>query len=632
MKLTIHKVFDYISLVQYLVDKRTVSLGIFSAVSGTLLVSPWMNWDPINLIKVVAICSAAFSMLFIFISSQILSKQKNFNVEDLPFALFILCLFLPLIFADSPLSQQFWGVMGRNTGFLTYFSLCVIAWSISRVDIPNLDKRVVSWLLVTGAFSLSYGFIQYLGKDPVSWSAKFVFGTLGNVNFFAAFLALVTTAAFSLAIGEHAISKQYKLLLILFVISLIALNLRTDSMQGPVTTFVGISVAGTIFVFRKFRSNWRKVTVFLVLLLPSVATLGVLGLFNKGPLSKFLYQDSNVFRSDYMLSGIRMTLSNPWFGVGLDSYDNAYRMNRGFVTAYRTSPNRTSNSAHNVAIDISSCGGIFLFLSYLSIICLALVLGIRRLKEVHSISGWYVAIFATWIAYLFQSLLSINQIGVGIWGWLLTGVVISSSRNKERINRDLNRRDQSRKARSIAKKQLPAMVSLFSFLGLSLGFILAYIPMSADANFRKAMNSGNLEMMLSAIDRPGSNAFLISKTLNASVTQGNTELSKKLANKLVSEFPMEIYGWDVIARSQVFTETLRSQARRMMKQIDPNFFCFDQDPGSSFLMKYRQLDISARGELLSWWGLVPRSGATDMQVQGAENSEEFLSRVRSICS
>jgi O-antigen ligase len=618
--------------VQYLIDKRIASLGIFSAVSGTLLVSPWMNWDPINLIKVVAICSAAFSMLFIFMSSQTLSKQKNLTVEDLPFALFILCLFLPLIFADSPLTQQFWGVMGRNTGFLSYLSLCIIAWCISRVDIPNLDKRVVSWLLITGAISFSYGLFQYLGKDPVSWSSKFVFGTLGNVNFFAAFLALVTTAAFSLAFGDYSISKGYKWLLIVFVISLIALNLKTDSMQGPVTTFVGISVAGIIFLYRKFRSHWRKVTVLLILILPSVASLGALGLFNKGPLSRFLYQDSNVFRADYMLSGVRMTLSNPWFGVGLDSYDNAYRKYRGFVTTYRTSPNRTSNSAHNIAIDISSCGGIFLFLSYLSIMTFALVKAIRRLREIHSISGWYVAIFATWIAYLFQSLLSINQIGVGIWGWLLTGVVISSSRIREGTNGEVIRISQSKKGRTRTNKQLPPVVSLFSFLGLSLGFFLAYIPMSADANFRKAMNSSNLEMMASAIDRPGSNAFIISKTLSASITQGNTEIAKKIANKLVSEFPMEIYGWDVIARSPAFDETLRSEARSNIRKIDPNFFCYDHDPSSSFLMKYRELDISARGELLSWWGLVPRSSATTIQVEEAENSEEFLNRVRSLCS
>ena len=37
----------------------------------------------------------------------------------------------------------------------------------------------------------------------------------------------------------------------------------------------------------------------------------------------------------------------------------------------------------------------------------------------------FIAISSAWFAYTVQSLISINQIGLAIWGWLLTGAVIA---------------------------------------------------------------------------------------------------------------------------------------------------------------------------------------------------------------
>jgi len=69
-----------------------------------------------------------------------------------------------------------------------------------------------------------------------------------------------------------------------------------------------------------------------------------------------------------MHAGIAMLLNNPLTGVGIDSYDDWYRAERGIISALRTSLTRTANSAHNISIDIAAGGGFPLLISHLLII------------------------------------------------------------------------------------------------------------------------------------------------------------------------------------------------------------------------------------------------------------------------
>ena len=119
-----------------------------------------------------------------------------------------------------------------------------------------------------------------------------------------------------------------------------------------------------------------------------------------------------------------MTLDHPFFGVGLDSYGDWYRSSRGLISTLRSGPERTANTAHNIFLDISSNGGLPLAISYFAIIIYAFLSGIRVLRQNSNFNPVFVSIFSSWFGYLIFSAISINQIGVGIWGWILTGCVI----------------------------------------------------------------------------------------------------------------------------------------------------------------------------------------------------------------
>ena len=615
------------------VQNRVQSLALTAAFSCTLLVSPWSNWDPINLIKVLSIASFGFAIAFIIFQSLIQNKFEGIQLSDILFMAFICFLIPPIIFSGAPLTQQFWGVMGRNTGALTYLSLAFIAWGVSRTNLIYLEKKAINVLLITGLFSIMYGYLQYFKRDPIGWSSKFVFGTLGNVNFFAAFLALVNIAVIALTFGPDGKSSGKRIGLGIFALLISFLNLKTDSMQGPVTTLVGLVVI-TLLILKIKGFFTRALNTFITFaFLISASVFGFFGLLGRGPLGTYLYQDSNVFRKDYMLAGIKMTLNHPLFGVGLDSYDNWYRAERGLVAAFRTGLNRTSNSAHNIFLDISSGGGFPLLISYVSLVGYVLWKCFSLIKNSSKLSDGFIGVFSCWVAYIFQSLLSINQVGVGVWGWLLLGILISvvKRENADLVFDPTSKKTSAKKAKKLTASPVPASTAILGLLGFFSGFILAYLPLSADASFRKAMDSRDVPGMSNALNKPGASAYFVSKALDSAINSRNNELAKELAEKLTNSYPREIFGWDVKARSSLFTPDIRTAAIEKIQNIDPNIFCFSSDPQRAFLDEFDKLGLSSKGELLAWWGLLPRSGASQIEISEARNNPAFFDRVKALC-
>ena len=134
-----------------------------------------------------------------------------------------------------------------------------------------------------------------------------------------------------------------------------------------------------------------------------------MSLFGKGPLGQTFYQQSNIFRVDYWAAAVKMIKISPIFGLGFDSFDDWYTRVRGFISAYRTGPIRTSNSAHNIFLDLGVNGGLLLLATYLVIVFLSLAHSIKKIKEDRQNSeiDWlFLAFLAAWISYLAQALIS----------------------------------------------------------------------------------------------------------------------------------------------------------------------------------------------------------------------------------
>jgi tetratricopeptide (TPR) repeat protein len=123
-----------------------------------------------------------------------------------------------------------------------------------------------------------------------------------------------------------------------------------------------------------------------------------------------------------------MLKQNPLFGVGMDRYgayfkefrEVGYSMNYGF--------DLTSSNAHNTFIQLFATGGIFFGASYLILNGYILKKAIFGLKNLGGNNQLLLAgVFSAWMAFHAQSLVSIDNIGISIWGWVLGGSIIGLS-------------------------------------------------------------------------------------------------------------------------------------------------------------------------------------------------------------
>jgi len=530
----------------------------------SLVVSPTSNYDPINLIKLLFMSSIAFYGLGLLINDPKVAfarLDKFFWVSSL---VFILAMFSTLAFSGAPLTQQIWGSFGRNTGFLTYFSLLLVLVFTALVQKTDFYHKIVNSLLLTAVPMTIYCAIQVAKLDPVGWSYKAPFGTLGNINFSSAFFGLSSICGVALIL-EKKFSKGIRIAIGLMVVIDLLIVLSTGSIQGFMIFIAGVGLSG--YLYLRSKTNLRVLRIPYTLVAITGVAVTVLGLSNKGLLAKFLFAPSIVFRTDYWHAGWQMTLDHPFFGVGLDSYGDWYRSSRGLLSTIRTGPDRVANTAHNIFLDISSNGGVPFISAYLALNIIAFRAAIRVLKRDTQFRPYFVALFSTWFGYLIFSAISINQVGVGIWGWLFTGSLIGyeiATKDGVALTNNSNKQAKRRKSQTF-----PAGAGLLGLILLAIGFALAFVPFNADTKFKSALMSRDLTRMMQSNDVIGTSAFHIEMTLEAAARSNLIPQARDISSYLIMRFPLDFMGWKsrwYLANTSV---SEKSEALAKMRELDP---------------------------------------------------------------
>jgi tetratricopeptide (TPR) repeat protein len=116
--------------------------------------------------------------------------------------------------------------------------------------------------------------------------------------------------------------------------------------------------------------------------------------------------------------------------VGLDSYGWFFKQYRELEYALTYGYTITTSNAHNTVLQLFATGGVFVGLTYLVLTLIVTycgILTIRKLPKEQKIIG--VTLFATWLAFQSQSFISIDNIGVSVWGWLVGGSIVGLCQN-----------------------------------------------------------------------------------------------------------------------------------------------------------------------------------------------------------
>jgi O-antigen ligase len=519
----------------------------------TLFVTPLSSYDPINIPRLSALIILGFISTLTLVNRNFLRKDKNYKTIFSISSILVLWIVITSIFNNINLSETFYGVTGRQTGILAYF-LFVIFMLVNVISSGRkLNSSLLMTLIVAGYINGIYGLFQSVNADPFDWINPYspVFGLFGNPNFHASFMGITATAAFSLLLKQHGQTK-YRLIYGFFI-PLALLNIyQSKSQQGFLVMLVGISVV----IFLRLRSSNYKRIKFTYIVIWLIGALAViLDILQKTPWKSILYKESVSYRGDFWRAGWQMTLDNPIFGVGLDGYRDNFRFYRDQVATDRN-PNAMVDSAHNVFIDISSGGGFPLLIAYIVILLLALISAVKVIKRSNAYDPIFTGIFGSWIAYLAQSLISINQIALAIWGWAFTGAIIGY----EIITRD-------DKQESALKDKTIGWLGVLS--GVVIGAALALPLFVSDSQFRSTVKSGGVIQIQQSVEKwPQS---VIRMTLAAKIFRegGFAGQALEISTKATNLFPNNFEAWQELYANPKASEKLKLEALQTMKKLDP---------------------------------------------------------------
>jgi hypothetical protein len=356
---------------------------------------------------------------------------------------------------------------------------------------------------------------------------------------------------------------SHRALLVAYLLASLYIIKETASQQGFLVLAIGIGVIIGLYVLKLNRSIGISYGLFSVLGFFAV----LFGTLNKGPLSSILYKESVTYRGDYWRAGWKMTVDNPIFGVGMDSYGDWYRRNRTLDATLRRGPDVSSNAAHNVFLDISSYGGFPLLIIYLALMILVLMSAIKVLKRNKGFDPVFAGLFGAWVAFQAQSIISINQIGLAIWGWVISGLIIGYE-IKTRSTENLG--PVSKKGRVAAK---PAQSSAGSVVALFVAFVLGVLvgmpPYVASSKYKAALETSNPQVIQEAAYLwPQEPARMIQVALalneNKLVAQG-----LEVALDAVAKFPDNYGVWAALDSMTNASPEQKALALQQMKRLDP---------------------------------------------------------------
>jgi hypothetical protein len=171
-----------------------------------------------------------------------------------------------------------------------------------------------------------------------------------------------------------------------------------------------------------------------------------------------------------------------------------------------------------------------------------------------------------------QSLISINQIGLAVWGWLLTGAIISyevatrPETASEAATTAARAKPQSSHSTGIISPQLVAGI------GAVVGLLIAVPPLSADTKWRSAIESKDATKVMATLESGYMNPTDSARLVQAVSLFANSNLvdqARQIALKGVEFNPDYFDAWAQLYTLPNSTEDEKALALKNMKRLDP---------------------------------------------------------------
>jgi hypothetical protein len=194
------------------------------------------------------------------------------------------------------------------------------------------------------------------------------------------------------------------------------------------------------------------------------------------------------------------------------------------------------------------------------------------------------AFSAMWLGFMVFCLISINQIGVGVWGFIFTGVIngyviryrvdnlakdTSSQKGKKSLDVEKKRASLEFGTGQNLELRKTSQLLTSTFLALIVGAI-SVLPNIADSRFLYEIKRANLDNALKLSTSVGIQDFHREALMSALANAGSLVDTLKVAESLLEQNPRNWQAWVAILSSEVATDNRRIQAANQLLRLDPN--------------------------------------------------------------
>jgi O-antigen ligase/Flp pilus assembly protein TadD len=594
----------------------------------------WANLsDPFNAPKSwVLFIFAAY--LAGWLGFQIKDAMKNgiLKVATLLSGLFILFMFLSFL-ATGDKYTAFFGEIARRTGFLTYLSLTIFFLTALFIFRLSNISRFDLVTLIVGPIVGFYGFCQHFKIDAIKWNNPYnsVLSTLGNPDFASAVMGIFVVLLFGVVLNA---SKALWIRIYAFasVLLLLVTIIFSQARQGLLAALIGIGCIVVVFLWQK-----NKVVGFAAAGLGVLGLIiGVIGMLGSGPLAKYLYKASVTYRGDYWRAGINMFKHHFLFGVGLDRYGSYFRQYRDVTQSLRRGPDTISNAAHNVPIQLASTGGIFVLLSFLALFIFIAWRGIIAIRRTSGVQQLVISSYVSaWVTYEAQSFISIDNVGIAIWGWILGGVIIGLSitegaepvsSHPMNVKANKNRKSNRTKVRANKANKENIAQPLISAIAATVAIAIVIPLFLADAQVKMAQSyskpdSSNVATYITAVKKPLTYGFVdpYSKLMVASLLAraGDVSSSVTMTKELVASDSRNYDALNLLA-------TIYEQTKRVPSAIPLRRKMIALDPFNQKILLQLGKDLKASGDVAGAKAVIPLIDAFAASTpEAAQAKSEF---------
>jgi len=557
--------------------KKVQTFVLLGGVFTTLTIWTKLE-DPINLPKMfVLVLFAAIALGLAMPALLSVHKISSGNqiIGLVLTGLFAIGLIISTVATDVKYTAIF-GEFHRNNGFLSYFAMIVLM--VAGLLVFNLKSvnRYFTFFSIAGLLLSFYGILQGVGADPVGWKIDYnpFITTLGNPNFTSGFLGLSGIAVLYLALDAK--DRKFQVIYAIGLLAELYILRRSGSIQGV----FGFAIGATVITLVKLWLTNKRFGQIGLAIIAVAGTPVALAVLNIGPLASKLYQGTLRNRFDYWNAAIGMFKDQPIFGVGIDRFGEYYRQ---YAVQNQVVQGQITDNAHSVYLQLLATGGLILFIPYILLIGFLTFLGLKTIIRYQGKDKLRVgAVFGIWLGTITVNIVTIDNLGVGVWFWVTAGVLVavsSSPVQSEGINQvQENIKIKKKSKKSSNSESLFPVTYVASFLLAILALVIVVPALGKSSTLYNLRNNAGsyttqtyVPALVSESQSAGNDPQYLIQLANLALTQNAANEAFAMIDQ-VNRIDKRSYYGNYFAAFVLEALNKRSEAikyRERLKYLDP---------------------------------------------------------------